>query len=365
MTTPDLTMPGGVAIFCQSIQSALGPDVDYLTIGRRTGESGSMSTTLQRLRRDAAAVRAATASGRYDVLHVNPSLTPKAMIRDGNHIRLATRNQTHAVAFFHGWDPKVQRLVQRFGRLFMRATFYKSRALIVLASEFREQLRQMHCPTPVHLMATVVPDDVMAQAATAVDQRFAAHQHGVFRLLFLSRIEPEKGIFETLDAFAILQKTHPNMELVVAGSGSALDAARQRVAERGLQRVNFTGYITGEDKHRAFREADVFLFPTAHGEGMPISLLEAMAYGLPIITCPVGGIRDFFVDHKMGTLIQDRLPETIAAAVAAWLSDPERLQTTGRYNHGYCREHFASSCLAAQLWDLYRLMTIKDNSHAA
>ncbi len=63
--------------------------------------------------------------------------------------------------------------------------------------------------------------------------------------------------------------------------------------------MRFLGHVSGAAKTQAFRAADIYLF-TSLAEGMPNSVLEAMAFGLPIVTRPVGGIRDFFEDGRMG-----------------------------------------------------------------
>ena len=89
-------------------------------------------------------------------------------------------------------------------------------------------------------------------------------------------------------------------EFETAGTGGELEAARKYVAGKRIRNVNFLDWITGEQKARALHDADVYLLASYHGEGMPNSLLEAMACGLSIITTDVGGIKDFFEPEKMG-----------------------------------------------------------------
>jgi len=357
MTTPDPQDPGGVAFFCNSLRKPLGPGVDYFTIGTRVGVRRTPVGTVHRVYRDAQAFRRQLETRAYSLVHLNPSLLPKATLRDGHLVRITAAADVRVLAFFHGWNPRVKRILQRFGRILLNATFYRADAIAVVASDYQRQFEAMGCPVPVHVMTSVVPDDVVARARTAPDLRAQRRKPDVCRLLFLSRIEKEKGIFETLDAFSLLKRKHPGLELVVAGSGSALTAAQSRAQALGLQDVTFTGYLRGDAKHDAFQAADIYVLPTAHGEGMPHSLLEAMAYGMPFLTCPVGGIRDFMQNETMGYAIQDRRPHVIASTLDPWIDDVTGRETIGRFNQAYCAEHFAASSVARRLWQLYRQVT--------
>jgi len=138
----------------------------------------------------------------------------------------------------------------------------------------------------------------------------------------------------------------------VAGDGLEFAGAKRYAEVQGIENVNFTGYITGSAKHKAFLEADVFLFPT-YGEGLPISVLEAMAYGLPVITRPVGGIKDFFVNGTMGYLIESKEPRDFAELMGTLLRDPESLERIGTFNRNYAREHFGADRVASRLQDIY------------
>ena len=77
--------------------------------------------------------------------------------------------------------------------------------------------------------------------------------------------------------------------------------------------------------------------------------LEAMAFGLPIITTRVGGIPDFFEDGKMGLFLDSREPEHIAEKIRYLLDRPELMQQMSKYNFEYAKEHFYASKVAKRL----------------
>ena len=97
------------------------------------------------------------------------------------------------------------------------------------------------------------------------------------------------------------------------------------------------------------KEADLYLFPTFHAEGMPTSVLEAMAFGLPVITRPVGGLQDFFVDGKMGRLIDSLDPNDFASVIMDYIQSPIDVKRISLFNHEYALEHFMASIVAKKL----------------
>ena len=150
--------------------------------------------------------------------------------------------------------------------------------------------------------------NIMTTPAVVVDEVVKIKGHvptesEVKTLLFLARITENKGVFIALDTFKILQQTHEELQLKVVGGGPDLERVKQYVAQNEIRNVFFTGPLDGEQVSEAFVQSDLYLFPTFHAEGMPTSVLEAMAFGLPVITRPVGGLVDFFVNGQMGEMI--------------------------------------------------------------
>ena len=86
---------------------------------------------------------------------------------------------------------------------------------------------------------------------------------------------------------------------------------------------------------------------------MPTSVLEAMAYGLPVVTRPVGGLKDFFEDGKMGYITESLAPSVFAEAVEKLIREPETCRRMGRYNREFAHEHFAASRVAERIKRIY------------
>jgi glycosyltransferase involved in cell wall biosynthesis len=96
---------------------------------------------------------------------------------------------------------------------------------------------------------------------------------------------------------------------------------------------------------------------------MPNAVLEAMAFGLPVVTRAVGGIRDFFEDGRMGFVTESRDPAVFAGFLARLVADPALRASMGRYNREYARGRFAASVVAARLLEIYAQVGRQAKAH--
>ncbi len=347
ITVPRLAMPGGVSNYYRTLRSHLDADKRYLEIGGIPGERGRWRKT-RRLLADYWRFFRLLSHERFDLVQINPSMDLYSVFRDALFILIAKARGYPVLVFYRGWIPAAEAAVrQRFPRLF-RYAYGKADANIVLAEEFHHVLRALGVREPFFLETTVVEDAVFS-AGGVVERPVRA---GNCRVLFLSRLDTGKGIPEALAAFARLQATHPDASLTVAGDGPERAAAEAEVARLGLREVRFLGHVAGADKARAFREADVYLF-TSLAEGMPNSVLEAMAFGLPVVTRPVGGIRDFFEEGTMGFAVDSEDAAVFADRLARLADDPALRARIGAHNRAYAGERFTASKVAARLLAIY------------
>lgn len=116
-------------------------------------------------------------------------------------------------------------------------------------------------------------------------------------ILFSGTLYEGKGYKDLIYAFAKVAKAFPDWKIVFAGNGE-METARNIAKELGISdRIELLGWVSGEDKHRAFTEASALCLPS-YAEGFPMAVLDAWAYGLPVLTTPVGGIPDIADDGK-------------------------------------------------------------------
>jgi L-malate glycosyltransferase len=169
------------------------------------------------------------------------------------------------------------------------------------------------------------------------------------RLLWMRTFHP---IYNPMMAVRVLDRLRhefPDATLVLAGEEKGLAGEVRLGVERlGLgDRVRFASFLDREGKRREADAADVFL-NTNHIDNTPVSVIEACALGLPVVSTDVGGLRDLLTDGETGLLVPDDDCEAMAAAVTRLLNDPglaERLSRNGRL--------LAEHCDWNQVWPLW------------
>ena len=351
VTAPVLDRSGGVAAYYATLREHLQTQVRFCSTGSRADHELFLVRGA-RLLGDYGRFCRMVGARHCALVHLNPSLGPKALLRDGLSLLLAKALGKKVLVFLRGWNRACEAAIRNRYLSLFRCVYFQADAFIVLASRFQSVLREFGYDKPIYVETTVVSDEVFARAQSKL-ARPKLNGAGA-NILFLSRIEEGKGIYEAIDAFRLLRENCPSATLTVAGDGAELENARQYVRTEALEGVRFLGWITGEQKHQAYADADVYLFPTRWGEGMPNSVLEAMAYGLPVITRPVGGLADFFEHGKMGFLTDSRDPRILASFLERLAHDPDLRQAMARYNHSFAGRNFAASVVARRLAEIYQ-----------
>jgi glycosyltransferase involved in cell wall biosynthesis len=168
-------------------------------------------------------------------------------------------------------------------------------------------------------------------------------------------------MFEAMEAARRLrsERGFQNIELWIAGSGPAKDEIERWVRDHGMQgSVKLVGPIYGRDKVDFLRNADVFVFPTYHSEGLPYAILESLAAGTPVITTKIGGIPDVVVDRVHGMLIKPREPEEIVAAVRELAQSKDKLRTMSGDCRAWALQQLGLERLATQFEELYERLSV-------
>ena len=175
-----------------------------------------------------------------------------------------------------------------------------------------------------------------------------------FNLLFISRITKNKGWDIAIETMKILNnKGYNNIILTIAGDGDCLEAAKQLAEKNKIQNINFKGHITGEEKNNLLKESDILFFPTCYSEGMPLTILEGVMHGKPIITRNVGGIPDHIKNGVNGYLTDSINPEDFANLILRTIGNPETFNQFKTNNLQLARIEFIPDRLINRLLNLY------------
>jgi colanic acid/amylovoran biosynthesis glycosyltransferase len=239
---------------------------------------------------------------------------------------LLRKRQVPAVVSFHGADVQVNVDTPIALRLF-RELFTSCTLVLARSESLATSLVALGCsPEKLRIQRTGIPLETFCYAAR---QRPA---DGAWHLLQACRLIEKKGLELTLRAFAAFSKLHPNATLTIAGDGPLRGSLERLATELRLdERIQFAGFVTESALLALYYRSHLFLHPseqTSDGnrEGVPNSLLEAMATGLPCITTRHGGIPEAITHLESGILVQ----ESDLAGIEHWL---ERLATDDHFRN--------------------------------
>jgi len=174
------------------------------------------------------------------------------------------------------------------------------------------------------------------------------------QFLFLGRINDPKGAFELLDAYRALPATSRTAaRLVFAGDGQ-VEELQRRAAGIGPD-VVVHSWLDREERDHLLAASDVLVLPSHH-EGVPMAILEAMAYGLPVIATPVGGIPDVIRHGREGLLVEVGNRGALTAALARMVAEPALRMSLGRRARATA-ESLDVTSYGQRLLDFYRTIT--------
>ena len=353
ISVPSAQAKGGVAQFYNALLPHLPNTIKTVEIGGTKGAGGILHPLV-----DQVSFRRTVKQVQPRVIHLNPSMNLKSYIRDGLFAWQAKQMRVPLLIFWHGWDKDFESVVEKKYLSFFRRTFGLAKGHIVLASEFKQKLRDWGVTAPIYRETTNVDDSLIAGFNVLQKWSEPAPKIDTVHILFLARLERAKGVFETVQAIKLLLARKLPVALTIAGEGVIRTELEEYVKSLELtsEHIRFTGDIRGADKIRAFAEHHIYCFPTFYGEGMPTSVLEAMAFGMPVVTRPVGGLTDIFEDGRMGRLVKGKKPEEIADCLEQLIRDRDKMKRIGLYNAAYAKEHFMASKVAKRLLNIYDKM---------
>ncbi len=342
---------GGVASYYRILEPFSAVDASHFINGRRPDEK-SAHFSFGRLVGDYVRFIVLLLRERFDVININPSLNRKGVLRDSVFIIIAKHLLRHkTVVFFHGWEhPFVDKLKGWKLRLF-HMVYAKADATIVLAKASKQILLDWGFSPDSVIVETTAFDESLS-AGFDLERAIAVRQKGPFYVLFFARLIKEKGLYESLETFALLNKKYPSMQLLIAGDGEEFNNVKSFLDTSKLVGVEMLGYIKSREKVDLLTKSALFFLPS-YTEGLPISLLEAMAMGLPIVTRSIGGIKDFFEQRKHGFATESLQPEVFAEFIGELFERRDLYEEISRYNYQYAKDHFSGSRVRQRMEGIY------------
>lgn len=243
------------------------------------------------------------------------------------------------VVSFHGADAAVGVTPEE-----LREVFYYARLVLARSEALLEDLAAMGCPwEKLRLQRTGVPMDFWKPSEEPCE---LPPERDAWHFVQACRLVEKKGLTTTLRAFAEIVKAYPNVRLTIIGEGPLRGQLEALARELGIAgQVEFTGFLPPEAVLPVLQRAHVFFHPSettpdGNREGVPNSLLEAMAVGLPVLATRHGGIPEAVEHGVNGFLTAERDYVNLAAAGLAMLEDPVQYAAMSSAAIASVRENF-------------------------
>ena len=347
MLGPALTNRGGIATVVQSYLDAW----DYSRYNVRHIASFVNGTKLLKL---LVAIKASIQClhilffWRPDIVHVHFSWKA-SFYRKSFFVMLAKAFRKKVILHCHAPDFRVfyedrSKLAKQVIRFILRSTDM----MLVLSEQWRRYFADLSLHVPLVVLYNPV--------ACPVEVHRSNNDSAV--VLSMGRLGKRKGTYDILQAIPHVLETYPKAEFWFGGDGDVEQIRTILSKNPWGKRVRLLGWVQGKEKEQTLLQASMFLLPSYH-EGMPIAILEAMAYALPIISTPVGGIPDAVVDGEVGFLVQPGNVEAIATKVILLLNSPELRNSMGAKGRERANKKFEISSVLEQLFTVYGSLLAK------
>jgi len=338
---------GGIPTFLEILRHGPLADrhqLDFLNVAHTsTPEGGKASpANVGRTLRDA--VRVWQRARGHDIVHIHSALAPTVTVLRASLLAVAGRLRGCAV-ILHAHGSEIE----------FWLVHHRRRSLLKVLM------------LPAHRVAAVWTNGAQLLAAALGERRVRLIDNGVEipdelprgephrppRILYVGLLTARKGLLDLLEASRILRSDGVEHELwLVGGTPDEGPEAELPIREAAAGNAVLLGSRPPEQMADAYAAADVFCLPSWY-EAMPLSVMEAMAHGLPVVATDVGDVSRAVEDGASGYVVPVRSPQQMAAALEKVLADPERRARMGTAGRARVSEHFSSAATARAVADLY------------
>ncbi len=335
---------GGVgAALCgfEAAAAAAGIACQRISTHRSGGIAGKLLPWAVARRQIPSLVREVVARGDLPVVHAHAGAWP-SLVRKADLLAVSRAAGARTLLQLHGVE--IDRYMdRRIGRALLRRALGSADRVAVLSPWWRSRLARAMPGTEPVVLPNPLSDELLAEARRA--EGAVPMDPDRLSVLILARLVPGKGVGTVIDAVARLG---PDAGLVVAGDGPRRRALQRRARRAGIgARTRWTGWVGGEARRTLLRCADVVCQPGRH-DAFPLSLLEAMAFGVPVVASRERAIPDLVPDGRAGLLVDGADPEAVRGALER-LRDPALRRSQGAAGRAHVLASFAPAVVGERL----------------
>lgn len=275
-----------------------------------------------------------------DIVHIHSSFGP-SFYRKMPFIYMACFRGVPVINHIHGaeFETFYLKASDRKKRR-IRKVYGKCTMLIALSEEWKRNLESVVSPEKI----TVIENYCKIPDLSGTEKKK--------QILFLGEIGKRKGCYDIPEIYGRVLEKGERLPLIMAGDGE-LAEVKKLFEDRDLQKdISFPGWVRGADKDKCLKESGIFLFPSYY-EGMPMAVLEAMAYGMAIVTTRVGGIPHLLEDGVNGYLCEPGDIEGLSKRLLELSKDGDKRRKMGERARQKAIEEYSMESHIKKLMDLY------------
>lgn len=284
----------------------------------------------------------------YDIIHIHISHNTTAK-RKSIFMFLAKLMKKKTVIHFHAFN--VEDSILGTCQSYYKYLFDNADRVLVLSRWWKKQVESV-CLLPTRKL------QILYNPCPFVNQD---NSKRLPIILYAGTINQRKGYADLIKAFSRIASKYPNWKVIFIGNGEIEKGKELAKSLQVESQVEFLGWVSGERKDEIFRKTTVFCLPS-YAEGFPMAVLDAWAYGLPVITTPVGGIPDVAVDGENMLLFNPGDVDTLARQLERIITDENLGNHISEASHHFATHEFNIDTINKQLDALYSELLNKKTS---
>jgi len=224
-------------------------------------------------------------------------------------------------------------------------------AVTVVSRVLRDRLSQMGASEEkIHIIPM----------GTDLQMRFtpAATAKNGCDLLYVGRLNHQKGVHNLIDALPRILKHYPGVQLRIAGEGTARNDLKKKVIELGLEKhVRFLGAVSYDRIHFLYRKTDILIFPSLNAEGFGLVLVEALGCECAVIATDLPAVRHLIKDGETGLIVTQNNTDELSQRVMHLLNDPGKRKNLGRSGREFVLKRYDWSIISKKYSELLQSIT--------
>lgn len=287
-------------------------------------------------------------AGGIGQVHFNFALSKASIIRDAPLVLFAKLVRKKLVIHLHGGDYLFSKIPPGWMQFLLNRVFKGNTPVIVLSGAEAEVVKEKFKVKNVY----VLPNCVDTGDASSVTRNYTADE--TVRLLFIGRISKTKGLDFIYSALSMLKEKKIKFRFLMAGAGPEEKEYVQKFAALLENDFEFKGVVSGKTKTALYQSCDVFLLPSLF-EGLPMSLLEGMLFGLVPVVTNVGSISSVVTNYNNGLItdLDDHTAKNLAVYIEELVTKTELLERLSKAAAGYILKNYSPAEYISKLNKIY------------